>query len=210
MGKFKIGDKVRFESMLGDIEGEVIELNAKQTVMDRSERGIVFKITRHPKQPSNIGKEMFVDNKSYWRLFTISENKMKKSELRQLIKEEIRAVLKEQTMSIADQLQDLENEVKNNLHINSSDPVYKDATIRKKWMDQIVMGVKKIGVSNIISKWNNISRTLENDNYHQLSLFLELALKMKKSTVDYYTNKSQDDKNSDRDFYKDSLAYKIN
>ncbi len=132
MGKFKIGDKVRFESMLGDIEGEVIELNAKQTVMDRSERGIVFKITRHPKQPSNIGKEMFVDNKSYWRLFTISENKMKKSELKKLIKE----VLQEETKNEDNSLKlDLSNKKGDRVYIDCADKTHYDRVL-KRYLDK--------------------------------------------------------------------------
>lgn len=160
---------------------------------------------------------------------------MKIAELRKIIKEEISKVLSEggpmdalgsaygafQTpkppttttfkkfKSPSSSLEKLEQSVRDELGINSTDPIYKNSTIRKKWMDKISNGVKQIGVDVVKSNWKSISDKLEDDNFHQLRLFLVLSLKLDKGDILYYTNKSMDKSNSDRDAIKDFLTYKI-
>ena len=106
-------------------------------------------------------------------------------------------------------LEKLEQSVRDELGINSADPIYKNSTIRKNRMDKISNGVKQIGVDVVKSNWKSISDKLEDDNFHQLRLFLVLSLKLDKGDILYYTDKSMDKSNSDRDAIKDFLTYKI-
>ena len=89
MEKFEIGDRIRFSSLLGDIEGDIIEIDPNSIFNGKKLKRIRFKITKFDKQPESIGKTMYVDAPNYWRVVKLNENKMKKSELKQLIKEVI-------------------------------------------------------------------------------------------------------------------------
>lgn len=132
---------------------------------------------------------------------------MKKSELKQIIREEVGKVLNE---SITSSLENLEQSVRDELRINSADPVYSNPAIRKKWMDKVSSGIKQLGGADVIkSKWKSISSELENDNYHQLRLFLSLSLKLDKGAVEHYTHMAMDKSSRDRAALKDFLAYTI-
>ena len=132
---------------------------------------------------------------------------MKLTEFRNLIREEVRRVLKEETTT--SKLQSLDDSSKESLNISSADPVYKNATVRKKWMNKVAQGVREIGVDVIKSKWNTIFKTLENDNYHQLSLFLILSLKLNQKAVEHYELEAKRKDASNAAAIKDFLSYKF-
>jgi len=132
---------------------------------------------------------------------------MKITEFRKLIREEVRKVLTEET--IASKLQSLDNSSKESLNISSADPVYKNATVRKKWMDKVAQGVREIGVDEIKSKRNTIFKTLENDNYHQLSLFLILSLKLNQKAVQHYELEAKRKDALNAAAIEDFLSYKF-
>ena len=112
--------------------------------------------------------------------------------------------------SITSSLENLEQSVRDELRINSADPVYSNPDIRKKWMDKVSSGIKQLGGADVIkSKWKSISSELENDNYHQLRLFLSLSLKLDKGAVEHYTHMAMDNSRRDRAALKDFLAYTI-
>lgn len=106
---------------------------------------------------------------------------------------------------IVAELEDLDMIAKRSLKINSSDPVYQNAALRHAWTQQIVDGVKRIGVEDIKKNWKKIYSELEEDNFHQLNLFLGLALKVDSKFVDDYLNRSKNPLNSDADAIRDFL-----
>jgi antirestriction protein len=104
--------------------------------------------------------------------------------------------------SIIQSLMSLDNDTKRSLGVNSADPVYENPKIRKSWMIQIQDGLKHIGLSEIKSNWEKIHSELKNENYHQLNLFLTLAIKINKKEVTKYQNNidSYSDKEAIADF----------
>ena len=113
--------------------------------------------------------------------------------------------------TICDSLFQLDTDVKDDLGINSADPVYNDQEKRNSWMKGIKEGLIKIGLPKIKQNWNKISSELENENYHQLNLFIELSLIKNEKIISRYQNKIEFDKSkfNNNDAIKDFIEFKI-
>jgi hypothetical protein len=113
--------------------------------------------------------------------------------------------------TICDSLFQLDTEVKDDLGISSADPVYNDRKKRNSWMNGIKDGLIKIGLPKIKQNWNKISSELENENYHQLNLFIELSLIKNEKIISRYQNKIEFDKSkfNNNDAIKDFIEFKI-
>ena len=113
--------------------------------------------------------------------------------------------------TICDSLFQLDTEVKDDLGIDAADPVYNDQEKRNSWMNGIKDGLIKIGLPKIKQNWNKISSELENENYHQLNLFIELSLIKNEKIISRYQNKIEFDKSkfNNNDAIKDFIEFKI-
>ena len=113
--------------------------------------------------------------------------------------------------TICDSLFQLDTDVKDDLGINAADPVYNDQEKRNSWMNGIKDGLIKIGLPKIKQNWNKISSELENENYHQLNLFIELSLIKNEKIISRYQNKIEFDKSkfNNNDAIKDFIEFKI-
>lgn len=113
--------------------------------------------------------------------------------------------------TICDSLFQLDTDVKDDLGIDSADPVYNDQKKRNSWMNRIKDGLIKIGLPKIKQNWNKISSELENENYHQLNLFIELSLIKNEKIISRYQNKIEFDKSkfNNNDAIKDFIEFKI-
>lgn len=113
--------------------------------------------------------------------------------------------------TICDSLFQLDTDVKDDLGISSADPVYNDRKKRNSWMNRIKDGLIKIGLPKIKQNWNKISSELENENYHQLNLFIELSLIKNEKIISRYQNKIEFDKSkfNNNDAIKDFIEFKI-
>ena len=113
--------------------------------------------------------------------------------------------------TICDSLFQLDTDVKDDLGIDAADPVYNDQEKRNSWMNGIKEGLIKIGLPKIKQNWNKISSELENENYHQLNLFIELSLIKNEKIISRYQNKIEFDKSkfNNNDAIKDFIEFKI-
>jgi hypothetical protein len=113
--------------------------------------------------------------------------------------------------TICDSLFQLDTDVKDDLGIDAADPVYNDQEKRNSWMNGIKDGLIKIGLPKIKQNWNKISSELENENYHQLNLFIELSLIKNEKIISRYQNKIEFDKSkfNNNDAIKDFIEFKI-
>jgi hypothetical protein len=113
--------------------------------------------------------------------------------------------------TICDSLFQLDTDVKDDLGIDAADPVYNDQKKRNSWMNGIKDGLIKIGLPKIKQNWNKISSELENENYHQLNLFIELSLIKNEKIISHYQNKIEFDnsKFNNNDAIKDFIEFKI-
>lgn len=113
---------------------------------------------------------------------------------------------------LADALMNADETAKENLRINSAEPVYQDPIIRKAWIEKIKEEIQKIGIADIKASWKKIYSELEDNNYHQLNLFLGLALKVDPKYVAMYTRRSEETKGPyaiDANAYKDFLSINL-
>lgn len=124
---------------------------------------------------------------------------------------------------ITNLLEVAEKDVRKKLNIDSSDPIYEDKDIRKKWMKLMSKSIKEIGIDIIKDKSKKILSELNNDGYIILSFFIKLSLNVDPQTTKYYEDKVKEgemeskkpkdkryERPSDNDWkaFKDFLSFK--